>query len=76
MAGLLSLSGRTADAIRWLRRAGDLGMRNYPFLVHHPFFSGLQQDPGFRSYLEFVRKDWEREIQREVQDPLLPPASS
>ncbi len=76
IAGILALSGRHAEAVRWLERAGELGMQNYPFLLHQPLYDSLRQDAAFQRYQESVRKQWEREVQRERKDPLLPAGSA
>jgi serine/threonine protein kinase/tetratricopeptide (TPR) repeat protein len=76
IAAVLALSGRRAEAVRWLERAGELGMKNYPFILHQPLYDSLRQDGAFQRYQESVRKQWEREVERERNNPLLPANSA
>jgi hypothetical protein len=64
------------EALRWLRRADELGIRNYPFLSRNPLYKNLQKDPAFQTYLESARKVWLEAMRHETQEPLLPPTSS
>jgi TolB-like protein len=71
VAEVLAVSRQKAEAVRWLRRAGELSMRNYPFLSRNPLYSSLRDDREFQAYLELVKSDWQRARQREEQDPLM-----
>lgn len=72
VAGVLAVADQNSAALVWLRRAGELGMKNYPFLVRNPFYENLQKDRAFQDYLESVRQEWEQVKRREERAPLLP----
>ena len=72
VAGVYAIARQPAEALRWLRRAGELGIRNYVFLCGNPLYANLQQNPEFRSYVELIRREWEDAKRREQQDPLIP----
>jgi TolB-like protein/Tfp pilus assembly protein PilF/predicted Ser/Thr protein kinase len=75
VAEVLAVAHQNGEALRWLRRADELGIRNYPFLTRNPFFRGLHKDPNFQAYLESTRQTWLSAQQHETQEPLLPAAS-
>ena len=76
VAEVLAVSKQKQEALRWLRRSGDLGMKNYPFLTQNPLYENLRGDPDFQSYLKSVRLEWEAAKQREEEEPLLPAAKT
>jgi serine/threonine-protein kinase len=72
VAGVYAIAQQFPEALRWLRRASELGIRNYVFLSRNPLYANLRQDPQFQSYLESIRREWEDAKRREQQDPLIP----
>jgi tetratricopeptide (TPR) repeat protein len=76
VAEVLAVAHRNKEALRWLRRADELGIRNYPFLVRNPLYKSLHRDPDFQAYLESARQTWLEAMRHETQEPLLPTASS
>ena len=72
VAEVLAVAHQNGEALRWLRRADELGIRNYPFLVGNPLYKNLQTDPDFQTYLESTRQAWLEAVQHEKQTPLLP----
>jgi eukaryotic-like serine/threonine-protein kinase len=72
VAGVYAIAQQFPEALRWLRRASELGIRNYVFLSGNPLYANLRQDPEFQSYLESIRREWEDAKRREQQDPLIP----
>ncbi|MDE3135487.1 MAG: protein kinase [Acidobacteriota bacterium] len=74
VAEVLALAHQNSEALRWLQRAEQLGLRNYPFLAKNPLYDNLRADPAFRSFLASVQKQWEQARQRERKDPLMPAA--
>ena len=62
----------TKEAVRWLQRAHELGLTNYPFVSQNPLFANLRGDPTFQTFLESTQREWEVANQEEEQDPLIP----
>ncbi|HYA97269.1 MAG TPA: protein kinase [Methylomirabilota bacterium] len=73
VAGVLAMARQNSQAMRWLRRAGELSMRNYIFISRNPLYGNLHSDSDFQTYLASVRSEWEEVKRREAQAPLLPP---
>jgi tetratricopeptide (TPR) repeat protein len=76
VAEVLAVAHQNDEALRWLRRADELGIRNYPFLAHNPLYKNLHKDPDFQAHLESARQAWLEAMRHETQEPLLPAASS
>jgi len=76
VAEVLAVARQHGEALRWLRRAEELGLHNYPFLAGNPLFKNLYNDPDFQADLESARQAWLEAIRHETQEPLLPAASS
>ncbi len=76
VAEVLAVAHQNDEALRWLRRAGELGIRNYPFLARNPLYKSLHKDPDFQAHLESARQAWLEASRHETQEPLLPAASS
>jgi non-specific serine/threonine protein kinase len=76
VAEVLAVAHQNHEALRWLRRADELGIRNYPFLARNPLYKSLHKDPDFQAYLESARQVWLEATRHEMQEPLLPAASS
>jgi hypothetical protein len=72
IAEVLALNHQDGEAVRWLKRAGELGLYSYPFLANNPLYDTLHGDPDFRLYLDVVRRRWERTKELEIQNPLMP----
>jgi tetratricopeptide (TPR) repeat protein len=72
VAEVLAVARQKGEALRWLRRADELGIRNYPFLASNPLYKNLQTDPDFQKYLESTRQAWLEAMQHAKQSPLLP----
>jgi tetratricopeptide (TPR) repeat protein len=74
VAGLYALARDSSEAVVWLRRARELGFRNYPYVERYPFFANVRGDGAFKSVVAELQKDWEAERSREQQNPLVPVA--
>jgi serine/threonine protein kinase/Flp pilus assembly protein TadD len=72
VASVYAVAKQPKDAVRWLRRAHELGLTNYPFVSQNPLFRNLQSEPEFQSFLESTRHEWEGANRKEEQDPLIP----
>jgi TolB-like protein/Tfp pilus assembly protein PilF/predicted Ser/Thr protein kinase len=72
VAAVYAVARQPKDAARWLRRAHELGLTNYPFVSQNPLFANLRGDPAFQSFLESTRREWEEANREEEQDPLIP----
>ncbi len=69
-ACVLSLAGRTSDAVAAVRTAIDAGYRDYERLGSDPDFESIRNDPGFRSLIRDLRAryaprplEWDRTVQ-------------
>jgi len=76
VAEVLAVAHQNEEALRWLRRADELGIRNFPFLSRNVLFTNLHNDQDFQAHLESTRQTWLEAMQHEAQRPLLPAASS
>ena len=76
VAEVLAVAHQNEEALRWLRRADELGIRNFPFLSRNVLFTNLHNDRDFQAHLESTRQTWLEAMQHEAQKPLLPAASS
>jgi len=60
MAEGYSLLGEKDEALRWLERAVEKGIFNYPVLNElDPLLAGVRGDPRFRKLMERVKHEWE-----------------
>jgi tetratricopeptide (TPR) repeat protein len=75
VAEVLAAAHQNGEALRWLRRADELGIRSYPFLARNPLYKNLHKDSDFQAYLESARQAWLDAMRHETQEPLLPAAS-
>jgi len=76
VAEVLAVVHQSAEALHWLRRADELGIRNYPFLARNPLYKNLHTDRDFQTYLESTRRSWLEAMHHEMQEPLLPASAS
>lgn len=76
VAEVLAVAHRNDEALSWLRRADELGIRNYPFLAGNELFRNLRSDRNFQQYLESTRQAWMEATRHEEQEPLLPAATA
>ena len=76
VAEVLAVAHQNEEALRWLRRADELGIRNFPFVSRNVLFTNLHNDRDFQAHLESTRQTWFEAMQHEAQKPLLPAASS
>jgi tetratricopeptide (TPR) repeat protein len=65
LAQVFALSGKKAEAVRWLRRTAEEGMPSYPMFRDNPLLKNLRGDPEYDKLLEELRREWERR-QREL----------
>jgi hypothetical protein len=55
-----ALLGRADEAVRWLTKAADEGLPNYPKFSGHVDMAPLKDHPGYVALLQRLRRDWER----------------
>jgi hypothetical protein len=72
VAAVYAVARQPEPALRWLRRAHELGVTNYPFISRNPLYGNLSEDSAFQSFLETTRREWEAANRNEEQDPLIP----
>jgi tetratricopeptide (TPR) repeat protein/predicted Ser/Thr protein kinase len=71
VAAVYATARQPSPALRWLRRARELGAINYPFVSQNPLYANLRGDPAFQSFLESMRREWEVENRQEERNPLI-----
>lgn len=71
VAAVYAVARQPSSALRWLRRARELGVTNYPFVSQNPLYANLRGDPAFQSFLESMRREWEAENRQEEKNPLI-----
>ncbi|MGC0771360.1 MAG: protein kinase [Candidatus Acidiferrum sp.] len=72
VAAVYAMARQASPALRWLRRARELGVTNYPFVSRNPLYANLRGDAAFQSFLESMRREWEAENKQEEENPLIP----
>ena len=72
VAAVYAVAQQPKDAVRWLHRAHELGLTNYPFVSQNPLYANLRGDPAFQSFTESTRREWEDANREEELDPLIP----
>jgi TolB-like protein/tRNA A-37 threonylcarbamoyl transferase component Bud32 len=72
VAAVYAMARQTAPALRWLRRARELGGISYPFVSLNPLFANLRGDSRFQSFLQSTRQEWDAVNREEEKDPLIP----
>jgi len=60
LAGIHALLGERAQALLWLRRAGEVGNDNYPWFQRDRNFDSLRNDPEYQAIMEQVKSRWEQ----------------
>lgn len=73
VAAVLAAAGRADEALVWLRRAGEVAMRSYPYVAESPYFVALRGSPEFGAYAATLEQEWRTLAHAEQQDPLLAP---
>jgi tetratricopeptide (TPR) repeat protein len=76
VAAAYAMAGRKQEALRWLRRSGQLSFRNYVYLSKNPAYDNLRDTAEFKTYLATLRREWEEAKRKEEQAPLIPPAEN
>src|SRR6185369_15299321 len=57
-AGTYALLGERDEAIRWLKRAVDLGDHAYPYFERDKNFAKLRNDLEYRQIMDDVKRKW------------------
>ena len=61
--------GRTADAVRWLTRAAENGMPNYPLFRNDPNLKALQGNPEYERLMADLERQFEANARLVHQSP-------
>ena len=72
VAAVFATARQPGPALRWLRRARELGAVNYPFVSLNPLFANLRGDSDFQAFLRSTQQEWDAANQEEEKDPLIP----
>jgi tetratricopeptide (TPR) repeat protein len=68
IAAIHAFLGDGNEALVWLERAHDAGLRAAPYLGHDPLFGGLRDDPRFQAILDRMDEAVARERARADAD--------
>ena len=60
LAGFYALQHNVDEALRWFRRAIEMGNENYPWFYNDPSMNNLRDEPGFQQTMEALRINWEQ----------------
>ena len=58
LAGFYALQHNVDEALRWFRRAIEMGNENYPWFYNDPSMNNLRDEPGFQQTMEALRINW------------------
>ena len=59
IASAYALMGNADDAVEWLQKAADHGFPAYPLFLNDPNLKNIKNDPGYRSFMEKLKRKWE-----------------
>jgi DNA-binding winged helix-turn-helix (wHTH) protein/tetratricopeptide (TPR) repeat protein len=59
IASAYALLGKPAEALRWLREAARTGWPCYPYFAADPNLEPLHSDPGYLSFMDELKAQWE-----------------
>lgn len=59
IASAYALMGNTPEAVTWLKKTAEHGLPCYPLFKNDPNLKSLRNDPGFISFMEKLKKQWE-----------------
>ena len=58
-AGIYALQGKSAEAVRWLRRTAEGGMPDYPLFIRDPNLARIRNSPEFVEFISPLKARWE-----------------
>ena len=58
-AAVYALLGKPARAIKLLRKAGSMGLPNYPVFCEDPHFHSMRERPEFLSLMAELKREWD-----------------
>ena len=59
IACVYALSGKTDEAVKWLRATADTGMPNYPLFVRDPHLNRIRKETAFIQFMAELQPRWE-----------------
>lgn len=59
-ACIYALSGKNAEAVKWLRETANSGFPNYPLFAQDKFLDPIRNSPEFIQFLSEQKAQWER----------------
>jgi len=59
LAGASALMGEDEEAVKWLIKAAEIGLPNYPLFNRDPNLASLKGNPDFESFMVEMKKEWE-----------------
>ena len=60
IASAYALMGKNHLAVKWLHKTADDGLPCYPVFEKDPHLDGLRSDPGFVTFMDKMKSQWER----------------
>lgn len=59
IACVYALSGKTGEAVKWLRTTAETGMPNYPLFARDAFLERIKKEPAFIQFMAELKKRWD-----------------
>ena len=59
LAGASALMGEDEEAVRWLIKAAEIGLPNYPLFNRDPNLASLKGNPDFEVFMVEMKMEWE-----------------
>jgi TolB-like protein len=59
IAAIYAIEGKSAEAVKWLRKTADTGYPCYPRFQRDAYFDRIRQTPEFVQFMAEMRGDWE-----------------
>ena len=60
LAGYYAIQHDNDEALKWFRRAIDMGNENYPWFHNDPSMNNVRNDPRFKEIMDDLRHRWEQ----------------
>jgi TolB-like protein len=59
IAAIYAIEGKSAEAVKWLRKTAEFGYPCYPRFQRDAYFDRIRQTPEFVQFMAEMKSDWE-----------------